>query len=134
MKRILLPLAAIFSGGFTFITTSASAANDLTPYQSVVLASSYNYCAAEYGLVSQKQAYKMIIDWVTEDHGIKPYQVYNLMQRKSFGDDTDKLIKRAGGCKTIASDIQKRLEEKSSGISGVFTNKKDYEYFYNLGD
>ena len=132
MKRTLLPLTAMFSGGLSFLIASSSSAADLTPYQYVVVASSINYCASEYGLVSDEQAYKMIISWSTEEHDIKPFQVYNLMQRKSFGDDTSKYIKARGGCKVIATDIQKNLEAKSSGISGILNNKKDYNYFYKL--
>ena len=123
-------VAALFSGFSLF--SSSSLAAKITPYQSLVWATAHNFCAAEYGLLSDKESYDLIIEMVAEEHNFKPYQVYNLMQRSTFSKDTNRVVANLGGCKKIVAGIQKRIDSKSSGISGFLNNKKDYEYIYDL--
>ena len=131
MKK-LLAFSSIFLSLFLAENQASKAAKDLTPYQTVVLASGVNFCSAEYGLISDKEAYQYVLDWVKDDHGLEAYQVYNLMQRKSWGKDTDKFIDNAGGCKGIVTAIQDELKRKPSGFKALTNGKKDYEYFYKI--
>ena len=108
------------------------AKSDLTPYQSVVFATAINYCSMEYGLITDKQAYKYIIAWVQDDHNLEPYQIYNLMQKKGFGKDTDNFIDKVGGCQEIAIKLKESLDRKPTGFSSLASGKKDYEYFYKV--
>jgi len=130
MKRLLL-LTTLFSGLLISNTGSSLSRTSLSPYQTVIAASAINYCGAEYGLISDKQAYEYIVAWVKEEHGLEPYQVYNLMQRKSWASDTDEFIEGMGGCKAIITEIQKELDSKPSGFS-ILKGKKDYEYIYGI--
>ena len=132
-KTVFLPF--ILAGliiSYLFPLSSVKA-KDLTPYQTVVLASGINFCGTEYGVITDKQAYRYILEWVKDDHGLKPYQVYNLMQRKSFATDTDEFIEKMGGCQQIVADIQKELERKPTGFTSSF-GKKEYKYYYGIAN
>ena len=131
MKRFLA-LSSIFLSLFLLENQSSKAATDLTPYQSVVFASAVNYCGAEYGYITDKQAFDYIVSWVKKEHGLEPYQIYNLMQRKSWGKDTDNYIDKVGGCKKITELVLKSLDSKPTGFQSLTNSKKDYEYYYNL--
>ena len=74
IRTTVLSVLAITAGSLSFLTSSASAAN--TPYQTVLIATAYNYCASEYGLLTRKKAYEMVIEWVKDEHNFEPYQVY----------------------------------------------------------
>ncbi|KGG14398.1 MULTISPECIES: hypothetical protein [Prochlorococcus] len=132
MKRYLglfsMVITMVFFGG-----QALKAKSDLTPYQSIVLASAINYCSMEYGLITEKQAYRYIVAWVQDDHDLEPYQIYNLMQKKGFGKDTDDFIDKVGGCQKIASTVKESLARKPTGFSSLTSGKKDYEYFYKVG-
>ena len=131
MKK-LLAVSSIFLSLFLLENQSSKAAKDLTPYQSVVFASAINYCGAEYGYITDKQAFDYIVSWVKKEHGLQPYQVYNLMNRKSWGKDTDDYIDRVGGCKKINEVVLKSLDSKPTGFKSLTNTKKDYEYYYNI--
>ncbi len=131
MKK-LLAVFSIFFSLFLLENQSSKAATDLTPYQSVVYASAINYCVAEYGYITDKQAFDYILSWVKKEHGLEPYQVYNLMNRKSWGKDTDDYIDRVGGCKKINEVVLKSLDSKPTGFQSLTNTKKDYEYYYNI--
>ena len=131
MKK-LLAVFSIFFSLFLLENQSAKASKDLTPYQSVVFASAINYCGAEYGYITDKQAFDSIVRWVKKEHGLEPYQVYNLMNRKSWGKDTDDYIDRVGGCKKINEVVLKSLDSKPTGFQSLTNTKKDYEYYYNI--
>ena len=132
MKK-LLAVFSIFLSFFLLENQSAKASKDLTPYQSVVFASAVNYCGAEYGYITDKQAFDYIVSWVKKEHGLEPYQIYNLMNRKSWGKDTDNYIDKAGGCKKITELVLKSLDSKPTGFQSLTNTKKDYEYYYNIG-
>ena len=129
MKK-LLAVSSIFLSLFLLENQSSKAAK--TPYQSVVLASAVNFCGAEYGYITQKQAYSFIIKWVKNEHDLEPYQVYNLMQSKSWAKDTDKFIDKVGGCKALNKIVLKNLDSKPTGFQSLTNKKPDYEYYYNL--
>ena len=131
MKK-LLAVFSIFFSLFILENQSAKASKDLTPYQSVVFASAINYCGAEYGYITDKQAFDYIVSWVKKKHGLEPYQVYNLMNRKSWGKDTDNYIDKVGGCKRINEIVLKSLDSKPTGFQSLTNTKKDYEYYYNI--
>ena len=131
MKK-LLAVFSIFFSLFLLENQSSKASKDLTPYQSVVFASAINYCGAEYGYITDKQAFDYIVSWVKKEHGLEPYQVYNLMNRKSWGKDTDDYIDRVGGCKKINEVVLKSLDSKPTGFQSLTNTKKDYEYYYNI--
>ena len=131
MKKFLAVFSIFFSV-FLLENQSSKASTNLTPYQSVVLASAVNYCGAEYGYITQKQAYNHIVSWVKKEHGLEPYQIYNLMNRKSWGKDTDNYIDRVGGCKKINEVVLKSLDSKPTGFQSLTNTKKDYEYYYNI--
>jgi len=132
MKKVI-GLVSLFLTTFHCLD-HPSKAKDLTPYQTVVLASAVNYCTSEYGLITEKQAYRYIVHWAKEDHGLEPYQVYNLTQKKSFPKDTDKLIDAMGGCKTIAAEVKEELNRKPTGFAALKDSKKEYEYYYKIWD
>ena len=132
MKKFLAVFSIFFSV-FLLENQSSKASTNLTPYQSVVLASAVNYCGAEYGYITDKQAFDYIVSWVKKEHGLEPYQVYNLMNRKSWGKDTDNYIDKAGGCKKITELVLKSLDSKPTGFQSLTNTKKDYEYYYNIG-
>ena len=131
MKK-LLAVSSIFVSLFLLENQSSKAATDLTPYQSVVYASAVNYCGAEYGYITDKQAYNYILSYVKDKHDLDAYQVYNLMQRKSWGEDTDNFIDKVGGCKRINEIVLKNLDSKPTGFQSLTNRKKDYEYYYNI--
>ena len=131
MKRIL-GFSSLFLTIFCVGNYPSKAASELTPYQTVVLASAINYCSVEYGLITQKEAYSLIIKIVQDDHDLEPYQIYNLMQKKAFAKDADKLVDSLGGCKRIASKIKASIDRKPTGFKGLTDGKKDYEYLYKL--
>ena len=131
MKK-LLAVSSIFLSLFLLENQSSKAAKDLTPYQSVVFASAVNFCGYEYGYITDKQAFDSIVRWVKKEHGLEPYQVYTLMNRKSWGKDTDDFIDRVGGCKKINEVVLKSLDSKPSGFQSLTNTKKDYEYYYNI--
>ena len=132
MKKFLAVFSIFFSV-FLLENQSSKASTDLTPYQSVVFASAINYCGAEYGYITDKQAFDYIVSWVKKEHGLEPYQIYNLMNRKSWGKDTDNYIDKAGGCKKITELVLKSLDSKPTGFQSLTNTKKDYEYYYNIG-
>tara|TARA_B100000287_G_scaffold331773_1_gene316682 strand:+ start:2079 stop:2480 length:402 start_codon:yes stop_codon:yes gene_type:complete len=132
MKKFLAVFSIFFSV-FLLENQSSKASTNLTPYQSVVLASAVNYCGAEYGYITDKQAFDYIVSWVKKEHGLEPYQIYNLMNRKSWGKDTDNYIDKAGGCKKITELVLKSLDSKPTGFQSLTNTKKDYEYYYNIG-
>ena len=131
MKKFLAVFSIFFSV-FLLENQSSKASTNLTPYQSVVLASAVNYCGAEYGYITDKQAFDYIVSWVKKEHGLEPYQIYNLMNRKSWGKDTDNYIDKAGGCKKITELVLKSLDSKPTGFQSLTNRKKDYEYYYNI--
>ena len=131
MKKFLAVFSIFFSV-FLLENQSSKASTNLTPYQSVVLASAVNYCGAEYGYITDKQAFDYIVSWVKKEHGLEPYQIYNLMNRKSWGKDTDNYIDKAGGCKKITELVLKSLDSKPTGFQSLTNTKKDYEYYYNI--
>ncbi len=131
MKKFLAVFSIFFSL-FLLENQSSKASTNLTPYQSVVLASAVNYCGAEYGYITDKQAFDYIVSWVKKEHGLEPYQIYNLMNRKSWGKDTDNYIDKAGGCKKITELVLKSLDSKPTGFQSLTNRKKDYEYYYNI--
>ena len=131
MKK-LLAVFSIFFSLFLLENQSSKASTNLTPYQSVVLASAVNYCGAEYGYITDKQAFDYIVSWVKKEHGLEPYQIYNLMQRKSWGKDTDNFIDKVGGGKKINEIVLKSLDSKPTGFQSLTNTKKDYEYYYNI--
>ena len=130
IREKLIASLAIGVGTITVLPSSISAAN--TPYETVLIATAVNYCASEYGLITRKKAYEMVINWVKDEHNLEPYQVYNLMARENLSKDSSKLISKMGGCKAIAASIKKRLKSVPTGIQGVFSRKKRYKYFYNV--
>ena len=132
MKKFLAVFSIFFSV-FLLENQSSKASTNLTPYQSVVLASAVNYCGAEYGYITDKQAFDYIVSWVKKEHGLEPYQVYNLMNRKSWAKDTDNYIDKVGGCKKITELVLKSLDSKPTGFQSLTNTKKDYEYYYNIG-
>ena len=131
MKK-LLAVSSIFLSLFLLENQSSKASTNLTPYQSVVLASAVNYCGAEYGYITDKQAFDYIVSWVKKEHGLEPYQIYNLMNRKSWGKDTDNYIDKAGGCKKINELVLKSLDSKPTGFQSLTNKKPDYEYYYDI--
>ena len=131
MKKFLA-LSSIFLSLFLLENQSSKAAKDLTPYQSVVYASAINFCGAEYGYITDKQAFTYVVSYLKDTHGLEPYQVSTLMQRKSWGEDTDNFIDQLGGCKRINEIVLKSLDSKPTGFQSLTNRKKDYEYYYNI--
>ena len=131
MKKILA-LSGFFLGIFLFESHPSKSADNLTPYQTVIQASAINFCSAEYGIISDKESYQYVMDWMKDDHGFEPYQVSNLMKRKSWATDTDDYIAQVGGCKKIADLIKAELARKPYGLKSLTNRKKDYEYFYKI--
>ena len=130
MKKFLA-LSSIFFSLFIVETEPSKAAN-LTPYQTVIQASAINFCAAEYGMVTDKQAYSYIASWMKDDHGFEPYQVATLIQRKSWANDTADYIDAVGGCKKIVDVVKDEIARKPYGLKALTNRKKDYEYFYKV--
>ena len=131
MKKFLAVFSIFFSV-FLLENQSSKASTNLTPYQSVVLASAVNYCGAEYGYITDKKAFDYIVSWVKKEHGLEPYQIYNLMNRKSWVKDTHNFIDKAGGCKKITKLVLESLDSKPTGFQSLTNRKKDYEYYYNI--
>ena len=131
MKKFLA-LSSIFFSLFIVETQPSKAASEFTPYQTVVLASAINFCASEYGIITDKEAYQYVTAWMKDEHDFEPYQVSNLIQRKNWARDTDRYIDRVGGCKEIVQAVKAELARKPSGFKALTNRKKDYEYFYKI--
>ena len=129
MKKIIA-LTSIFLSFFVIHNQSSKAAR--TPYQSIIVASAVNYCGAEYGYLTDKQAFDMIIKWGKHKHNLEPFQVSNLMLRTSWGKDTDDFIDKNGGCEKINEVVFDSLDSNPSGFKSLMNGKKDYEYYYDI--
>ena len=129
MKKIIA-LTSIFLSFFVLHNQSSKAAN--TPYQTIVFASAVNYCGTEYGYITDKLAFDLIVKYSKEKHNLEPYQVATLLQRKSWAKDTDDFIDLHGGCEKINEVVWKSLDSKPTGFKSLINGKKDYEYYYDI--
>ena len=130
MKKFLA-LSSIFFSLFVVETQPSKAANQ-TPYQTIIVASAINFCAAEYGMITEKQSYQYVHNWMKDEHGFEPYQVATLIQRKSWANDTADYIDAVGGCKKIVDVVKDEIARKPYGLKALTNRKKDYEYFYKV--
>ena len=130
MKKLAIKLLAISSGSlFLFSPSITKASSNFSPYEGLVFSSAINFCANEYGLLSDKQTYKLLNKWMKEDYSMEPWQVANLMQRSTFSEDVSKSINSQGGCNGIVTALKKRIKEMPRGI---LPNRKAYKYYYDV--
>ena len=102
-----------------------------SPYNSAKAAYAINFCANEYGIFNDAESFNNINRYMKNNHNMEPWQVYNLTQRKGFWDETYALVKKMGGCKQIAQDLQDRINAQVRGFSGLKESINN-DYLYNL--
>ena len=127
MLKKLFSFSAIFFGITTSLISQPVKASN--PYGALYIGTGINFCAAEYGLLSDNEAFDYVNAFMKENYNLEPYQVYNLMQRKGFWSDVSKYIKKSGGCKNIAADLKERMNARSSSFAGT---KPSYDYIYKV--
>ena len=102
-----------------------------SPYNSAKAAYAINFCASEYGIFNDDESFNNINRYMKNNHNMEPWQVYNLTQTKGFSDETYALVKKMGGCKQIAQDLQDRINAQPRGFSGLKESLNN-DYLYKI--
>ena len=79
-------IGIIFGFSSSLISSPVNAAKD--PYTYAYVSFAINFCATEYGIFRDSEAYENINSFMKDEFNMEPWQVYNLQQRKGFFADT----------------------------------------------
>ena len=129
-KKSLPLLGIIFGFSSSLISSPVNAAKD--PYTYAYVSFAINFCATEYGLFRDSEAYENINSFMKEEFNMEPWQVYNLQQRKGFFADSSAYIKKSGGCGAIVADLKDRINSQPRGFAGLKNKKSSKSYIYKI--
>ena len=130
MFKKFLTLSGLIFGCASSFLLPANAAKD--PYIYTYISFAINFCASEYGIFRDAEAYDNVNGFMKAQFNMEPYQVYNLTQRKGFFDDVTAYIKKSGGCNVIVADLKERINAQPRGFSGLKNKKADKSYIYKI--
>ena len=131
MIKKFLSLSGIIIGcTSSFIIAPVNAAKD--PYIYAYISFGINYCAREYGIFRDDEAYENVNQFMKEEFNMAPWQVYNIIQRKGFYADSSAYIKSKGGCSVIAAELTERINSQPRGFSGLKNKKGSKNYIYKI--
>ena len=102
------------------------------PYTYAYISFAINFCATEYGIFRDSEAFENINSFMKAEFNMEPWQVYNLQQRKGFYADTSAYIKKSGGCSTIVADLKERINSQPRGFAGLKNKKSNKSYIYKI--
>ena len=129
-KKSLPLLGIIFGFSSSLISSPVNAAKD--PYTYAYVSFAINFCATEYGIFRDSEAYENINSFMKDEFNMEPWQVYNLQQRKGFFADTSAYIKKSGGCSAIVADLKDRINSQPRGFAGLKNKKSSKSYIYKI--
>ena len=129
-KKSLPLLGIIFEFSSSLISSPVNAAKD--PYTYAYVSFAINFCATEYGIFRDSEAYENINSFMKDEFNMEPWQVYNLQQRKGFFADTSAYIKKLGGCSKIVADLKDRINSQPRGFAGLKNKKSSKSYIYKI--
>ena len=130
MFKKFLSLSGLFFGYTSSFLLPVNAAKD--PYTFTYVSFAINFCATEYGIFRDTEAYENVSSFMKAEFNMEPWQVYNLTQRKGFFDDVGTYIKKRGGCNEIVADLKERINAQPRGFSGLKNKKADKSYIYKI--
>ena len=130
MLNKFLTLSGLIFGYASSFLLPVNAAKD--PYVYTYVSFAINFCASEYGIFRDAEAYENVNGFMKAQFNMEPYQVYNLTQRKGFFDDVTAYIKKNGGCSVIVADLKERINAQPRGFSGLKNKKADKSYIYKI--
>ena len=131
MYRKFLSLTGIIIGfSSSFIIAPVNAAKD--PYIYAYISFGINYCAREYGIFRDDEAFENVNQFMKDEFNMAPWQVYNIIQRKGFYADSSAYIKSKGGCSVIAAELTERINSQPRGFSGLKNKKGSKNYIYKI--
>ena len=129
-KKYIPILGIIFGFSSSFISSPVKAAKD--PYTYAYISFAINFCATEYGIFRDSEAFENINSFMKAEFNMEPWQVYNLQQRKGFFADASAYIKKSGGCSTIVADLKERINSQPRGFAGLKNKKSNKSYIYKI--
>ena len=127
-KKYFPILGIIFGFSSSLISSPVNAAKD--PYTYAYVSFAINFCATEYGIFRDSEAFENINSFMKDEFNMEPWQVYNLQQRKGFFVDASAYIKKSGGCSTIVADLKERINSQPRGFAGLKNKKSNKSYIY----
>tara|TARA_Y100001968_G_C19421728_1_gene752111 strand:- start:73 stop:471 length:399 start_codon:yes stop_codon:yes gene_type:complete len=131
MFKKFLSLSGVIFGASANLIMSPVNSVENSPYVWAYVGFAINFCATEYGIFKDADAYTNINSFMKNKFNMEPWQVYNLTQRKGFYKDTAAFIKKKGGCSVIAKDLQNRINAQPRGFSGL-NFKKNNNHIYKI--
>ena len=129
-KKYFPILGIIFGFSSSLISPPVNAAKD--PYTYAYISFAINFCATEYGIFRDSEAFENINSFMKDEFNMEPWQVYNLQQRKGFFVDASAYIKKSGGCSTIVADLKERINSQPRGFAGLKNKKSNKSYIYKI--
>ena len=129
-KKYFPILGLIFGFSSSLISSPLKAAKD--PYIYAYVSFGINYCAREYGIFRDDEAFENVNQFMKDEFNMEPWQVYNLQQRKGFFEDTSAYIKKSGGCSKIVADLKDRINSQPRGFAGLKNKKSSKSYIYKI--
>ena len=129
-KKYIPILGIIFGFSSSFISSPLKAAKD--PYIYAYVSFAINFCATEYGIFRDAEAYENVTSFMKNEFDMEPWQVYNITQRKGFFKDSPAYIKSEGGCSAIVADLKERINSQPRGFAGLKNKKSDKSYIYKI--
>ena len=129
-KKFLSLCGIIIGCNSSFIIAPVNAAKD--PYIYAYVSFAINYCAREYGIFRDSEAYENVNIFMKDQFNMEPWQVYNLIQRKGFYADSSAYIKSEGGCSVIVADLKERINSQPRGFAGLKNKKSSKSYIYKI--
>ena len=129
-KKYFPILGIIFGFSSSLISSPVKAAKD--PYIYAYVSFAINFCATEYGIFRDAEAYENVTSFMKNEFDMEPWQVYNITQRKGFFKDSSAYIKSEGGCSVIVADLKERINSQPRGFAGLKNKKSDKSYIYKI--
>ena len=129
-KKYFPILGIIFGFSSSLISSPVRAAKD--PYIYAYVSFAINFCATEYGIFRDAEAYENVTSFMKDEFDMEPWQVYNITQRKGFFRDSTAYIKSEGGCSVIVADLKERINSQPRGFSGLKNKKANKNYIYKI--
>ena len=129
-KKFLSLYGIIIGFSSSFIIAPVNAAKD--PYIYAYISFGINYCAREYGIFRDGEAYENVNQFMKDEFNMEPWQVYNIIQRKGFFADSSAYIKSKGGCDSIVAELKERVNSQPRGFSGLKNKKGSKNYIYKI--
>ena len=129
-KKYIPILGIIFGFSSSFISSPLKAAKD--PYIYAYVSFAINFCATEYGIFRDAEAYENVTSFMKDEFDMEPWQVYNITQRKGFFRDSTAYIKTEGGCSVIVADLKERINSQPRGFAGLKNKNSNKSYIYKI--